>query len=267
MSWKKVLLLEILNRVSLGQYTILEKEIISLQYCRLVFLASPVAEEALPGQFVMVYPPAAGMQKMLPRPFSIFAADRETGQLTVFFRIIGTGTTLLSLAEPGTELKIMGPLGKGFPVPPAGSLLVAGGIGMVPLVFLAASVEVEINFIYGAANSEQLSCPPDYINRPGLFLHEVTEDGSCGEQGNAVDLFRRLLPRAEAVFACGPKVMLELIARDCLAAGVAAWVSMEERMACGIGACRGCAVMTRNGYQRVCSEGPVFPVEEVFLHG
>lgn len=267
LSWKKVRLLEALNRASLGQYILLEKEIIGSQYCRLVFLAPSVAGEAQPGQFVMIYPPNAGIQKILPRPFSVFAADREAGRLTVIFRIIGIGTVLLSQAEPGTKLGMLGPLGKGFPVPPAGSLLVAGGIGMAPLIFLASSVKVELNFIYGVANSEQFSCPLDYINQPNLVLHEVTEDGSRGERGSAVDLFRRLLPRAEAVFACGPRTMLEIVASDCLDSGVAAWVSLEERMACGIGACRGCAVMTKNGYQRVCSDGPVFSVEEVFLHG
>ncbi|HED24152.1 MAG TPA: hypothetical protein ENN91_03410, partial [Firmicutes bacterium] len=187
--WKKVPLLEVQKRISLGQYTLLEKEIIGSHYCRLVFLAPPVAGEAQPGQFVMVYPPAAGAGNMMPRPFSVFAADRETGRLTVFFRIIGTGTAMLSQVEPGLELKVMGPLGKGFPVPPAGSLLVAGGIGIAPLVFLAASVEVDLNFIYGAVTGEELSCPPDFINRSGLFLHEATEDGSQGEKGSAMDLF------------------------------------------------------------------------------
>lgn len=203
---------------------------------------------------------------MLPRPFSIFGLDRQKGELSLFFAVKGQGTKLLAGASPGSMWKLLGPLGTGFPSLPQESLLVAGGMGIAPLAFLAASTEIPRTLIYGARTADQLVCPPDDLKLPGLTLIETTEDGSRGEKGSAVDLLSRLLSGSGALFACGPNQMLRAVVCLSRQNGKEAWISLEERMACGIGACLGCAVAAGDGYRCVCSDGPVFSVKEVIFH-
>ncbi len=212
----------------------------------------------------MVYMPSEHGH-MLPRPLSIFRTDREKGELSLLFEIKGRGTKLLSGADQGSSWILLGPLGTGFPPPPPKSLLVAGGIGIAPLAFLAETAAHPVTLVYGARTAGQLICPSADLDLPGIKLVSVTEDGSRGESGTAIDICRRLLAEADAIFACGPNEMLSAVGLLARRAGSPAWVSMEERMACGIGACLGCAVKTKEGYKRVCRDGPVFPAEEVFV--
>jgi len=202
---------------------------------------------------------------MLPRPFSIYRADSVTGELDLLIEIKGKGTGLLAKTGTGAALELLGPLGKGFPVPPAGSLLVAGGAGIAPLAFLAASADVPRTLLYCAQTASRLVCPHADLDFPGLSIIEATDDGSRGEMGTAADLLLNRIEGAEAVFACGPRPMLAAVKEICLQAGIKAWFSLEERMACGIGACLGCAVATTGGYKRVCRDGPVFSAEEVIF--
>lgn len=225
-----------------------------------------MAREAHPGQFVMVYMPAEH-RHMLPRPLSIFNLDRKKGTLSLFFAVKGLGTKLLAGTLTGSVLKLLGPLGKGFPSLPRQALLVAGGMGIAPLTFLAASTESPRTLVYGARTANQLACPPEDLELPGLKLIETTEDGSRGQKGSAVDMIFPLLSNTKALFACGPDQMLRAVASICQKNGKEAWISLEERMACGIGACLGCAVATGEGYRSVCSDGPVFPAREVIFHG
>lgn len=244
---------------------VIEKRIVAPGYCRVTFRTETITREAHPGQFVMVYMPS-GQGHMLPRPFSIFRADRDKGELSLLFEVKGRGTELLSRAEQASTWKLLGPLGRGFPSLPPKSLLVAGGMGVAPLVFLAASTKESRNLVYGATTADQLICPPADLVLPGLTLVTVTEDGSSGERGTAVDLCLRLLPEAAAVFACGPKQMLSAVALLTRQSCTPAWISIEERMACGIGACLGCVAKTSEGYRRVCCDGPVFPAGEVVFN-
>ncbi len=223
-------------------------------------------ENAYPGQFVMLYLPAE-YGHHLPRPFSIFGLNSKREELILLLQVKGLGTGLLEKSQPGAEFKLLGPLGSGFPALKPGSLLVAGGMGIAPLAFLAASGAEPRTLIYGARTADQLICPAADLKLPGLTVIEATEDGSRGEKGNAVELMAPLLPRSEAVFACGPELMLAAVAKACLAAGVDAWVSVEEQMACGIGACLCCAQKTADGYKRVCHDGPVFPAGGVSFDG
>ncbi len=243
-----------------------EKELISPGYCRLSFNAPRIAEAANPGQFVMVYM-APGFRHLLPRPFSIFARDRDKEEISLLFAVKGQGTRLMASARIGSAWRITGPLGRGFPVLPEKSLLVAGGIGIAPLVFLAASTGSQRALIYGVRTASQLICPPGLLDLPNLEVVEATEDGSRGEKGTAVDMVPSLLDSAAALFACGPEPMLRAVKALCLESGTPAWFSVEEKMACGIGACLGCVVQTSHGYRRCCREGPVFSAEEVFNDG
>lgn len=203
---------------------------------------------------------------MMPRPFSIHMTDGKNGLVTLLFEVKGAGTALMAAAAEGSTWKISGPLGKGFPTLPPDALLVAGGIGIAPLVFLAASSEQPQTLVFGGRTAEQLACLPADLDLPNLSLVEVTEDGSRGKQGLVTDYLPELLPSAQALFACGPRPMLSVIKELCLQEKIPAWFSVEERMACGIGACVGCAVQTRRGYKRVCSDGPVFAAEEVVFY-
>ncbi len=233
-------------------------------FCRITLHAPGVARLAEPGQFVHVFMPS-GHENMLPRPFSVYRADSVTGELALLIEIKGKGTALLARTGPGAVVDLLGPLGNGFPDPPAGSMLVAGGAGIAPLAFLAASANVPRTLLYCARTAGQLACPRPDLELPGLNIVEATDDGSRGEKGTAADLLSRRIEGTKAVFACGPRPMLAAVKEICLRADIPAWFSLEERMACGIGACLGCAVATNGGYRRVCRDGPVFPAEEVIF--
>jgi len=243
---------------------VIEKRLVTPGFCRLVFYAPEIVHHASPGQFVMVHMPSSA-RHMLPRPYSICSVNIDRGELVVFFEIGGRGAEMLAAVEVGVSLRVLGPLGRGFPEVSPGSLLVAGGMGVAPLVFLAASAEVPRTLIYGSRSSSRLACPPEDLKLPGLTLVETTEDGSRGIKGTACDVAETIIPSSSAVFACGPRHMLAAVAASAKRNGIRAWVSVEERMACGIGACLGCVVKTENGYLRVCKDGPVFPAGEVNL--
>ncbi len=249
----------------LSKYMLIEKSIPTSGYCSITFSAPRIAETAEPGQFVMVYMPPEH-KYMLPRPFSVHLADRNNGTVTLLFEVKGAGTDLMAGALVGSNWKIAGPMGKGFPTLPPDALLVAGGIGIAPLAFLAASTELPRTLLFGGRSAARLACLSEDLDLPNLTMLEVTEDGSRGREGLVTDYLPELLPGAPALFACGPGAMLASIKELCKQTKVPAWFSMEEKMACGIGACVGCAVQTREGYKRVCSDGPVFAAEEVLLN-
>lgn len=237
--------------------------IINSRYCRVTLKAPLIVEKAEPGHFVMFYMPRhKGF--LLPRPFSIYSLDRDREELTLFFEIKGRGTKDLAAAlSEKFQCRLLGPLGKGFPPPPSGSIFLAGGLGIAPLVFLASSTEVPRTLIYAVKTAGQLACPAEDLNMPGLSVHFVTEDGSRGHKGSAIDFLYYHIAEAAALYACGPKQMLTKAAEIGFKAGVETWISLEERMACGIGACLGCVAGTSKGYRRVCCDGPVFPAGEV----
>jgi dihydroorotate dehydrogenase electron transfer subunit len=242
---------------------VIENLAVAEGYCRLTLYAPMIAGMSGPGQFVMAYMPA-GRKQILPRPFSLSGVNRQAGEVVLLFALRGEGTALLASAANGSSMKLLGPLGNGFPAPPAGSLLVGGGIGIAPLIYLAASTEVSLTLVHGARSADELFVLKIMDpKRPGLTLVEACEDGRRGEKGTVIDLLPRLLPAA-ALFACGPLEMLKAAVRLSSKHGVPAWVSLEEKMACGIGACLGCAVSTDTGNRPVCSDGPVFRAEEVF---
>lgn len=242
----------------------IQKEQLLPGFFRLFIQAEKIAQKASPGQFAMIYPPGEN-RLMLARPFSIAGANYKKGQLAFIFEVVGAGTRLLAGLETGDEICLVGPLGRGFPPLRPSSLLVAGGIGIAPLLFLVASSELPRKLIYGTSCAVKMLDIISEVESPGLSLLEVTEKGDRGEQGSAVDLMVRELKKSQAVYSCGPRAMLAEVARLAHLAGVPAWISLEEKMACGIGACLGCAVKTVEGYGRVCSDGPVFPAGEVFF--
>ncbi len=244
---------------------------IGKSYYRLVLRAPDAARTALPGQFVMLRV-SENMDPLLARPFGISSIISKTS-VEIIYRVAGRGTMLLSQIEPGHSLDMLGPLGRGFPLPEKGIMpvLVAGGSGFPPLHFLSTRTGSHAHLFIGARNRECL--PPAGILKSFrenvAKVHIATEDGSMGKRGMSTDLLRDFLDTAEkkgysALFACGPRPMLEAVGRLASEHAVPCYVSVEERMACGVGACMGCSIpMKGGGYQRACKDGPVFEAGEI----
>lgn len=185
--------------------------------------------------------------------------------LELLFAVVGQGTEWLGRRTGGDVLDVMGPLGNGFDIPEKSCnlLLVAGGIGVAPLVYLAghaAGLGHRVKLIYGANTGESL-CP---VPEAGMDLIPVTEDGSVGEKGLATDIVDRWKDWADRIFACGPLLMYRSLAEQGLGAREKpVKVLMEQIMGCGVGACRGCAIPTFKGLRMVCHDGPVFELGEI----
>ncbi len=245
-------------------------------YWRLVLAAPTLAAVAKPGQFVQVRC-SEGADPLLRRPLSFAGIDPERGEISLLYAVVGRGTQWLSGRKSGETLDLLGPIGNGFalPQPGAKAILVGGGIGIAPLLPLAAALLRQGNVITALAGARSADCLPAASDWPseGIQLVEATDDGSRGCPG----LVTALLPAALAagpdavVYACGPRPMLREVARQAVAAGVPGQLSLEERMGCGVGACLSCVCKVKIGsagsytYQRVCTEGPVFRAEEVLF--
>ena len=220
-----------------------------------------------PGQFIMLRV-SDDSDPLLGRPFGIsgFKKGRRGAEVEIMYRVVGRGTGIMESWMPGRSVVFLGPLGRGFSLPPEGSssLLVAGGVGLPPLLSLAREMEArdrveEMSLIYGEASSDRLVDVASGM-LPDLRIETCTEDGSCGTAGLVTDLLQvRDSGRECHLFVCGPnpmmKAVLDIAGKRCLSAQY----SLEARMACGFGVCSGCAVKLASGvYERVCREGPVF---------
>ena len=208
-----------------------------------------------PGHFFMIRGWEAN-DPFLPRPISV--ADVREGVLTFLYEVRGKGTHIISKMCPGATLDILGPLGNGFDLKKAKkTALISGGIGIAPMYYLLKNLEGEVDFYAGFRNEVYWM---DKIKEKVRDLYISTEDGSCGHKGFCIDKFDP--KKYDQVLTCGPIPMMKRVVEMCRGI-VPVQVSMESRMACGIGACLGCTVETPGGMKRVCKEGPVFKGEEV----
>jgi dihydroorotate dehydrogenase electron transfer subunit len=240
-------------------------------YYHLVLKAPEAAAAAVPGQFVMLRV-TENRDPLLARPFGICSVPSKSS-IEILYRVAGRGTTLLTRMEAGQTLSLLGPLGKGFPLPEKGQtpVLVAGGSGFPPLHFLALRAGAKAHVFAGARNKECL--PPAGILKSlkehTAKVHLATDDGSAGVLGTTVDLLNDFLTAMESkmhlvLYACGPHPMLAAVSHIAAEHAVPCYVSAEERMACGLGACMGCSIpMKAGGYKRACKEGPVFDSREI----
>lgn len=227
---------------------------------------------ARPGQFVMLRG-VWGRDPILPRAYSILSARQGAAEFLV--RQVGRGSTLLARTPPGGVLTVLGPLGNAFPPPQPGlvDLLVAGGCGLPPLHLAALRAAAEgqsaqVELLVGARGAAELAPTLlDRISGAGVKVITITEDGSSGEKGLVTDLLRRRLEQLPGarVMACGPTGMLRGVRELARRFGARCLLSLEAEMACGLGACLGCAVEGRGkSYLHVCKDGPVFEAEEVW---
>ena len=219
-----------------------------------------------PGEFVMIRGDW-GVHPVLPRAFSLVASGASAA---VLVKAVGEGTEKLAAMQVGDDLVVLGPLGHGYEPALDGRLpvLVAGGVGVAPLLFLArqfARQGVRNSFLYGARTEHDLPLAQEIAAVADLII--TTEDGSVGERGSVTAPLQRLLAQTPAaiIYSCGPDGMLHAVANLAAAAGVECQTALEAPMACGVGTCKGCAVKSTDGsYKYVCQDGPVFDAGSIF---
>ncbi len=250
---------------------VLSQEMIADQIYSMWLQTEKIAAAAVPGQFISVYSNDSG--RMLPRPISICETDREKGTLRIVYRVAGKGTDEFSRCAAGDTLDILGPLGNGFPLDrcPEGkkAFLIGGGIGIPPMVQLAKELRGDVQVVAGYRNAQLFLS--EELGRYGAY-YAATEDGSVSTKGNVLDCIRENGLTADVIYACGPTPMLRAIKAYAQEHAIECWISMEERMACGIGACLACVCKSKEiddhskvHNKRVCKEGPVFAAEEIDL--
>jgi dihydroorotate dehydrogenase electron transfer subunit len=240
-------------------------------YRLLVFDVPEIADAVSPGQFVHLLVPSLEAS-VLRRPFSIFRADANS--ISILYKPVGHGTRVLTSAPEGSTVSLIGPLGRGFPPCPAGSVpvLVAGGYGVAPLYLLASRTDVTGALFVGGRTSADILCRAEF-EELGWDVHVATEDGSVGTKGLVTDALDSWLSGAPddrpcQVYACGPDGMLRAVGERAVAAGIQAWLSLDKHMGCGVGACLACVQKVRGKdgrevWTRVCKDGPVFDAREV----
>jgi dihydroorotate dehydrogenase electron transfer subunit len=234
----------------------------------LIWLQAPeIARRAQAGQFVMV---ACGTENTLRRPISIHSVEDD--RFALLYAVVGKGTERLTHLQNGSKLDVLGPIGNGFQVfpMPAGTLsylIIAGGIGIAPLRFLVEKVKPwcrQIIVLQGAATASKLY--PKALLPKEISLTAATDDGSAGHKGFVTDLIPSFATTADVIVVCGPMPMLKYLAENqtrLKLTGKPVSISLEMRMACGLGVCYGCTIRTKIGLKQVCKDGPVFDLNEV----
>lgn len=235
-----------------------------------MWISTTLARQARPGQFISVY--TQDKSVLLPRPISICETDAANGRLRIVYRVAGKGTAEFSGYEAGRRVDILGVLGNGFPLEKAEGkrvFLMGGGIGIPPMLALAKAVEgaASVDVIVGYRDRDLFLAEDLARYAP---VHIATEDGSVGTKGNVMNVIEEEKPEVDVIFACGPMPMLRAVKQYAAQKGIEAYISLEERMACGVGACLGCVVRTREtdhhshvNNARICTDGPVYAAEDV----
>lgn len=235
-----------------------------------MWIGTDLAKGAVPGQFICLY--TKDKSALLPRPISICEVDKENDMLRIVYRVAGKGTAEFSAYQAGETVEVLGTLGNGFPYEKATGkkvFLMGGGIGIPPMLELAKEMDATKQIVVGYRD-EKTFLKEDLEKYGEVYI--ATEDGSVGTKGNVMDAIRENGLQADMIFACGPMPMLRAIKRYAEEAGIPAYISLEEHMACGVGACLGCVVKTKEvdhhshvHNARICTDGPVFEAGEVNL--
>ncbi len=243
-----------------------------------VWIETEMARDAKPGQFVGVFP--KNQSTLLPRPISICEVNEDKTALRLVYRTVGSGTRELAGLKSETDIYLLGVLGNGYDVTKAlgkHSVLMAGGIGIPPMVELAKAIKASGCTL--ADKTTGLSIVLGYRDSDTFLVEELkkygevyiaSEDGSVGTKGNVLDVMKKHELNPDIIFSCGPMPMLRAIKRYAEEAEIEAYISLEERMACGVGACLGCVCKTTKedhhshvNNTRICTDGPVFEAREV----
>ena len=234
-----------------------------------MWIETGIAQAAVPGQFISLY--TRSEARLLPRPISICETDKDS--LRIVYRIAGDGTREFSSYKKGDNADILGPLGNGFPLSAAGdnneAILIGGGIGIPPMLELAKRLKCRKTMVLGYRDADTF-LDKEFEKYGKVVI--ATDDGSIGTKGNVIDAIKEQKVVGSVIYACGPTPMLKGVKAYAAENGIDAYISMEERMACGVGACLGCVCKTvdiddhskvRN--KRICKDGPVFNAEDIEL--
>ncbi len=245
---------------------VLENKHLSDDVKELIVYAPDIAKQAMPGQFVHLK--VIKSEPLLRRPISIASVDEAKGTLSLIYRIVGKGTAAIADLKAENQVNCLGPLGHGFDLNCKRPLLIGGGMGIAPLIFLAQRLcPATTSILMGGRNKAELFWQKRYeglVNE--IFI--TTDDGSLGVKGFTVTLLPELLKtkQYDRIFVCGPEIMMAGVVKIAQSQGIACQVSLEKHMACGLGACLSCTRESKDGSKRkkVCKDGPVFWAQEVF---
>ena len=240
----------------------------------MTFKAPEIASKVQPGQFIHIKIPRMD-DHILRRPFSVYAVNAEEGTLDVLYQVVGYGSDHMSRLECGLTAELIGPVGRGWWAPEGTkrALIVAGGVGGAPLFMMTEkllSEGVRVDVVLGAQTEAALVCRERYEQLLGACPSCATDDGGYGRAGFCTSLVREALDAAadsdqpyDYLAVCGPEPLMKIVAGMAEKAGVYCQISMEKRMACGVGACLSCVVDTVQGKKRSCVDGPVFEAQEM----
>lgn len=245
---------------------IIRQEMIATDIYSMIIEAKDIAKEAKPGQFVDLY--SADGSKLLPRPISLCEIDKEAGTLRLVYRVAGKGTLEFSKLTSDHTIDVLGPLGNGFNLEDGKAILIGGGIGIPPMLQLAKELNCEKSIVLGYRDEEFLSAE----FKPYGEVYMSSDSGTIGVKGTVMDAIKEYGIEGTHIYACGPTPMLRAIQQYALENGIRAQLSLEERMACGVGACLACVCKSKEidahsmvHNKRICKDGPVFYAEEVEL--
>lgn len=245
---------------------IVRQENIATDIFSLIIRAKEIAASAKPGQFVDLY--SSDGSRLLPRPISICGIDKDAGTLRLVYRVAGKGTKEFSTLTSDHQIDVLGPLGNGFTLSDKKAIIIGGGIGIPPMLQLAKSLDCEKSIVLGYRDEEFLSTE---FKKYGT-VYMSSDNGAFGVKGTVMDAIKEYGITGDVIYACGPLPMLRAIKEYAAKNNIEAQISLEERMACGIGACLGCVCSStavddhsKVKNKRVCKDGPVFYAEEVEL--
>lgn len=245
------------------QLEITENKNICLNFYKFSIISKEIAQVAHAGQFCMI-----GLEKVfLRRPLSIYSVDKKTGTVSFLYKVVGKGTDILSKLSVGETVKVLGPLGQGYNLDIKENLepvLVAGGTGIASIHFLASSLKQKGSLYYGVRKKEELMCL-DKFEKMGWKIFISTEDGSCGYKGFVTDLLQKQIKQESMIFVCGPTPMMKKVIDVAKEKNISGYASLEQKMACGVGNCQGCAVKVAGVNKMACKDGPVFPISDISL--
>ncbi|MDR1926553.1 MAG: dihydroorotate dehydrogenase electron transfer subunit [Endomicrobium sp.] len=241
-------------------YKVISNKELCTGYFELKIKSDDVIKHCSPGQFFMIGIPGV----FLRRPLSVHDVRKDT--VSFLYKVAGKGTKILSEIQFG-ELPFLGPLGNGYDLDAykeANHVVVAGGTGIASVYFLASKLKKKGILYYGVRSEKDLMCLHK-LKQIGWEVTVSTEDGSKGYKGHITDLLSEKLKESDVIFVCGPTPMLKKILQIAKEKNVKGFVSLEEKMACGVGNCQGCAVKIDGQIRMTCKDGPVFKIEQVEL--